>query len=127
VYVWSVVKFSLMGKLWMGICLQSTISLKMENSMEEKSAYQEKFEARLKEWKAKIEQLEARAGQVKADAKIEYQEKIRELKEKEKAARSKLEELKKGGSEAWRELKGGLEKAGDDLKAAIEKAVSKFK
>lgn len=95
--------------------------------MEEKSAYQEKFEARLREWKAKIEQLEAWAGQVKADAKIEYQEKIRELKEKEKAARSKLEELKKSGSEAWRELKGGLEKAGDDLKSALEKVVSKFK
>jgi uncharacterized protein YicC (UPF0701 family) len=95
--------------------------------MEEKTAYQEKYEAKLKEWKAKIDQLEARAEQAKADAKIDYQEKIKELKAQEKTARSKLEEIKKSGSAAWKDLKGGLEKAGDELNSALDKAVSKFK
>lgn len=95
--------------------------------MEEKTAYQDKYEAKLKEWKAKITQLEAKAEGAKADAKIEYQEQIKLLKEKEKAARSKLEEIKKSGSGAWKDLKSGLDTAGDELKSALDKAVSKFK
>lgn len=95
--------------------------------MEEKSAFQEKYEAKFKEWKAKIAQLEARAEQVKADAKIEYQEKIKELKEKEKTAHRKLDEIKKSGSETWKDLRSGLEKAGDELKASLDRVVSKFK
>jgi hypothetical protein len=95
--------------------------------MEEKSAYQDKYEAKLKEWKAKIIQLEARAEQAKADAKIEYQDQIKILRGKEKAARSKLEEIKKSGSGAWKDLRAGLDKAGDELKSALDKAASKFK
>jgi hypothetical protein len=38
--------------------------------METKQAYQEKYEAQLREWSAKVDQLRARSDRAKAEAKI---------------------------------------------------------
>ncbi len=95
--------------------------------VEEKNAYQEKFEATMKEWKAKIEVLEAKAEQAKADTRIEYQNTVRELKEKQRSMRARLDELKESGESAWKDLRAGLEKAKDDLKAALDRALDKLK
>jgi hypothetical protein len=116
-----------LGKLVRKIASSLLTPAWKETGMAEKTAYQEKYEAKLKEWKAKITQLEARAEQAKADAKIEYQEQIRALKEQEKKVRSQLEKIRQSGGETWKELKGGLEKAEDELKAALDKAASWFR
>ena len=95
--------------------------------MEEKKAYQEKYEAKLKEWKARIQLLEAKAEQVKAESKIEYQNMVQELKAKQQAMHGKLDELKASGESAWKEMRSGLEKAKDELKGALDRAVDRFK
>jgi len=48
--------------------------------MNKKEAYQEKFDAQLREWSAKIDELKAKADQAKAEAKIEYYEQIEALR-----------------------------------------------
>jgi hypothetical protein len=48
--------------------------------MSEREVYIEKMAAKLKEWDAKIEKLEAKARNAKADVKKEYDEQIREMK-----------------------------------------------
>ena len=48
--------------------------------MDTKEAYQEKFDAQLRGWSAKIDELMAKADKAKAEAKIEYCEQSENLK-----------------------------------------------
>jgi predicted ATP-binding protein involved in virulence len=95
--------------------------------MNKKEAYQDKFDAQLREWSARIEELKAKADKATAEAKIEYYEQIEELRSKQATAQTKLQELSNSGEQAWEELKPGLENAWEDLKTSVEKAISKFK
>jgi hypothetical protein len=95
--------------------------------MEEKNLYREKFEAKLKELKAQIDVIEAKAAQVKAESKIEYQKQMEELRRKREAVGHRLEEIKIASGEAWKDLKGGMEKGMDDLKQGIDQAMDRFR
>lgn len=95
--------------------------------MEDKDLYREKFEAKLKEVKAQIDFLEAKADQVKAESKIEFKQQIQSLRQKRDAIGNKLDQLKQSSGEAWKELKAGLESATEDLKGALGKAMDQFK
>lgn len=95
--------------------------------MSEKQAYLKKLEAQLKEWRAKIDAFEAKAQKAKADTRIEYNKKIKDLKTKMSVAMGKLNELKNSSEAAWEEVKRGVETAWKDLKDAFSDASSKFK
>ena len=92
-----------------------------------KRAYQEKVEAQLKEFAAKIDVLAAKAEQAKAEAKVKYNKQIEGLRAKQEAVRQKLQSLKEPGAEAWGDLKKGIDSALADLKVAVQSAVSRFK
>ncbi|RJP65891.1 MAG: coiled coil domain-containing protein [Candidatus Abyssobacteria bacterium SURF_17] len=94
---------------------------------QERKAYREKMEAQLKEWSAKIDLLKAKADKAGAEAKIEYHQRINELRQKKEIMRGRLEELKEASGEAWDSLKSGVQKARDDLKKGVESAIAKFK
>lgn len=91
-----------------------------------KEAYQEKIEAQLKEWSARLTELKAKADQATADAKLEMHKQIDDLRARKEAAQQKLNDLKATGSEKWENLKAGSEKAMEDLKDAWEKIKSRF-
>lgn len=92
-----------------------------------RDAYIEKMEAQLREWNAKIDQLKAKGDIAKADAKVKYYKKVKDLTEKSEGMRRRLDEMKVSGIEAWDELKLGLEKAWIDLKSALDRATETFK
>ncbi len=94
---------------------------------EKRKAYEEKFDAQLKEFSAQIALLKARADKGKAEAKIEYYKTVEALQQKQDEAMKKLHELKSAGDEAWEDLKTGAENAWDEVKAAFYGAASKFK
>ena len=81
-----------------------------------KEAYQEKIEAELQEWNARINELKARAATAKADAKFDLYNRIDILRAKLEAVQAKLQELKQGGVEKWESLKADTERGLDDLK-----------
>lgn len=91
-----------------------------------KEAYQQKMEAQLKEWSAKIDLLKAKADKAEAGAKVEYYKQIDELRVKAEAAQTKLQQVKEAGEEAWETFKDGAEKAWAELKKAVESASAKF-
>lgn len=95
--------------------------------METKDAYKARIDAQLKEWGAKIAELQAKAEAAEASARIEYLKQVEALRMKKEKTQLKLEELKKAGDEAWETLKAGVEQAASDLKDSINSAVSKFK
>lgn len=94
--------------------------------MSEKSAYRQKLEAQLDQWRAEIDKLEAKAVEAGADARAEYEERVKALQGQQDAARAKLGELDEASGEAWKELKSGIEKAWDNLGNAVENAKEKL-
>ena len=95
--------------------------------MSDKSAYREKLEARLDQWRAEIDKLQAKAAEASADARKEYEDQVDELRKQQDAAREKLKELDKASDDAWEDLKDGFEKAWDNLGDAVESARERFK
>jgi chromosome segregation ATPase len=92
-----------------------------------KEAYQQKIEAQLDEWNAEIDRMKARASKAEADAKLEYDKQIKELRLKQQAVQEKLRNLKDAGEDAWEDLKAGVELAWESLGEAIKSANSRFK
>jgi uncharacterized coiled-coil DUF342 family protein len=91
-----------------------------------KEAYQEKLEAQIKEWSAKVTELKAKADQAGADAKIQMYQQIDQLRARKDAAQQKLTEIKAASADSWEALKTGSEKALGDLKKTWESMKSKF-
>lgn len=92
-----------------------------------RKAYEEKLDAQLQEWSAKIVLLKAKAENAKADAKIGYYKTIDALEHKQNEAKTKLQELKTAGDEVWEAVKAGAEKTWTEVKTAYHDAASKFK
>jgi uncharacterized coiled-coil DUF342 family protein len=95
--------------------------------MSSRDEYIRKMQAKLEEWNAEIDTLTAKASEVKADVKNEYNEQIESLKLKQVAARQKIEVLQHSGESAWEDLKSGIELAWNAMGEAIDSARSRFK
>ncbi len=95
--------------------------------MKSREEYIDKLAVQLKEWSAKIDELESKALSAKADVKTGYDNQIRQLKDKRDVATKKLQELKGASTDAWDTLKTGAESAWADLKNAVTTAKERFK
>jgi SMC interacting uncharacterized protein involved in chromosome segregation len=95
--------------------------------MKNRTEYIDKLAAQLKEWSAKIDELEIKARAAKESAKAGYENQVSELKKKHETATRKLQELKSTSSEAWDVVKAGAETAWADLMKAVNEAKEKFK
>ena len=95
--------------------------------MDKKEEYRQRLEAQLKEWKAKIDRLEARTSMVSSETKADLLREIEQLRRKKVVVQEKWDEIHKTSGEAWDALKEGVEKAVAELKQALDKAVSRFK
>lgn len=95
--------------------------------MNKRDEYIDKLAAQLKEWSAKIDELQSAARMAKDDVKAGYENQIKQLKDKRDTASQKLQELKGASTDAWGTLKAGAESAWADLKSAVTAAKDKFK
>ncbi len=75
---------------------------------------------------AQIDELKVKGEQAKADAKIQYQDKLAELYKKRDAAQTKFQELQQSSEAAWKEMQQGFEKAWTELNSAWKSATNKF-
>lgn len=95
--------------------------------MSNREEYIRKMKAKLEEWNAEINTLNARAEKVTANVRNEYHEQITSLKTKQAAARQRIEELQQAGETAWEDLKSGVELAWTAMGEAIDSARSRFR
>ncbi len=95
--------------------------------MSKKDAYVQKIHAKIDEWNADIDKLMAKADQVEADSKIEYERQIEFIKAKRDDMTKKLAELNKSGEAAWEDMKAGVDLAWDAFSEAVKSATSRFK
>lgn len=86
----------------------------------------EKFQSQLDEWKAQVAQLEAKAGQANADAKLEYQREVDDLKSKYAEAEKQFEEIRKAQQSASSDVMDGMTSAWRDLGDGVKKAMQRF-
>jgi hypothetical protein len=96
----------------------------MQDKLEQ--AYRENVEAQFSELRARIELLEAQADKVKADAKVEYNKRLAELREQRKDVEARLQTLGNTGRDAWQDLQEGIDQALTDLREAVKNAFSRF-
>jgi uncharacterized coiled-coil DUF342 family protein len=99
----------------------------MGKNMSKKDAFVEKLKARLDEWSAELDNLEAKAGKVDADARIEYEDQIKALRQQRDSVKAKLVEIQSAREDAWEDLQKGLDSMLDALQEGLEKATSRFK
>ncbi|MDZ4185561.1 MAG: hypothetical protein U1D97_11355 [Desulfuromonadales bacterium] len=95
--------------------------------MSSRDEYVRKMQAKLEELNADIDKLAAKAGQVSANLRSEYNEEMAALKVKQAAARQKLEAMQKSGESAWQDLKAGIDLAWTAIGESIDSAKSRFK
>jgi len=93
----------------------------------EREAYVQKMKAKLDEWNADIDKLEAQTSKVQADAKLRYQKQLSELKSNRDAAAKKLRELQDASVDAWEAMRRGTEAAWADMAKAFREAAERFK
>ena len=94
--------------------------------MSKKDAYIQKLHAKIDEWNADIDKLTAKASQVEAESKIEYQKQIETLKNKRDEIEKKATEISRSGEEALDDLKAGIDLAWEAMSEAIKSATSRF-
>ena len=84
--------------------------------MSTRNEYIEKIKNQLDELNAKIGELEAKAQDVKDDARAQYKEQIGKLSKQSKLAVEKLEEIKTAGDDKWESMVTEMEKVRDAFK-----------
>ncbi|MHB9103168.1 MAG: DUF2934 domain-containing protein [Sulfuricella sp.] len=98
-----------------------------EPQMTEKQAFQQKLEAQLREWDAKLEELKSKAQNAKTEIRADYEKQLEILASKRDMARTKVLELRQRTEGAWEDLKGGAEKAWEEMRKALDHITSRFK
>jgi uncharacterized phage infection (PIP) family protein YhgE len=94
--------------------------------MEEKKTLLEQLSAQLLQLDKELDQLNAKAGQAKAEGKTEWQELMNKLLTKKREALEKFRQLEATGDDAWDDVRAGIEKSWGELKTALSRAWSKL-
>ena len=92
-----------------------------------KQVFQQKLEAQLKDWDARLDELKAKALEAKAELRADYEKQLETLSSKRTVAHAKLQELRLRTEDAWEDLKGGTERAWDEMRKALDQITSSFK
>jgi uncharacterized protein (DUF342 family) len=79
-----------------------------------------KIETRLRQFGAKLDKLEANAGEAVNEAKIDYRKQIDNIKDKRAVVQSKLNAFKAANGQKWDNFKDGVEIAWQDLETAFK-------
>lgn len=92
-----------------------------------KQAFQQKLEAQLNDWDAKLDELKAKVREAKSELRADYEKQLEILSEKRATAQEKLQELRLRTEDAWEDLKGGTERAWDEMRKTLDQIAARFK
>lgn len=94
--------------------------------MTDRDAYIEKTKDQLGQWNAEIEKMTAQADVAKADARVEYEKQIGEMRKNRDETQEHLNKLQASSDKAWGDIQKGFERAWDGLQKSFQSAVSRF-
>ena len=105
---------------------RSRLKTRARNVVDSRREYIARLEAELEHWTAWIDDLATTLGPVSAEAKVELERQLTDLRARRERARVKLEELRAHGGAAWQELRQGVDRAWQELRQGVENATSRF-
>ena len=88
----------------------------------DKDADERKFQARIDQWKAKLDTLRAQASETQTDAQIKTQDMVEEVEKTCSDYTQALDRFRAAGSEAWQDVADGCESAWEKFKASFDAA-----
>jgi hypothetical protein len=94
---------------------------------QQKEEYLGLMKTKMEDLDRQIEGLQAKAAEVKAESKTEFDQAMNDLRAKREAAAAKYESLKSASAAAWGDMKTGMDAAADDLGNALKNAEAHFK
>ena len=80
-----------------------------------RDVYENKMQAQLDEWKARLEVFKEKADQEETNLQLEYYTLIDEIKLEMDTAHKKLQQLNQASDETWEEFKAEVETTWDSL------------
>ena len=95
--------------------------------MKSKEEYIDIMSRQLKEWSAKIDELESQVSTSSAEMKSAYEQHLLDIKNRRDAMSRKLQEIRSSSGDAWETLATGMDNAWDVFKVAFKSAKDKFK
>lgn len=95
--------------------------------MDTRQAYKDKYEAQIKVWGAKVDEIKAHAQKAKAQAKIDIAPHVDSVHEKYEAAKAKLDHLGQATDDKWQDVKKEADKVWHELEHSVEGAFAAIK
>lgn len=89
--------------------------------------YQKKLEARLREWKGKIDALDINRTDVNVANRDALNREVREMLQKKEVMKERWKALQGAGNHEWEHRRNELEKASEELKEALDRVAAHFK
>jgi predicted metal-dependent phosphoesterase TrpH len=102
-------------------------STALPETAQQKEQYEKSMEERLKKLGRGLDELNAKAAAMTAQAKRDMNQRIAEAKTKQKAASAKLEEMRKKSENKWKKFASETDAAMDEFEKAFERAKAHFK
>jgi hypothetical protein len=91
---------------------------------DQKELQKQKMQAKIDEWRAELDKLEAQARGASADARLKLDEQMKDLRSRIDEGKSALAALAEKGEEAWASFKEKAASTWDATKTAYEEGVS---
>lgn len=95
--------------------------------MSKRDDYVDTLKAQLDQWNEDIAKWEAKAQEVHAEARTEYDKRLEALRQQREQAMYQMRLLQAAAGDAWIELMRGTDEAWARMREAIEKASSHFR
>jgi uncharacterized coiled-coil DUF342 family protein len=95
--------------------------------MKSREEYIDKMAQQLKEWSAKIDELQFKARAAGENVKAGYESRISDLKSRRDKVRTKLRELRETTGDTWDAVQKGVEAAWTEFKNAFGEVKDKLK
>ena len=94
--------------------------------MSKRDEYVEKLKAQLDQWNTEVAKWEAKAQKAQANARIEYDKQLKEVRRQRDQALEQMKKVQAATGDAWVDLVRGADEAWAKMREALEKARSHF-
>ncbi|MGD1908680.1 MAG: hypothetical protein ACFB0C_22220 [Leptolyngbyaceae cyanobacterium] len=97
-----------------------------QNLSQKREIYQARAKAELDKLDARVSEYRAKLDYAEADTRAQYHDLIDQLTTQRDAIAQRFEALQQAGDSAWTDLQAGFERAWADVNIAFESAAQKF-
>ncbi len=94
--------------------------------MADRTAYEQKIDAQMNEWRAKLDELKAKAEKSEADTKIKYQKEAKDVSSRLEALKLEVDKMKNSSQDKWEELKLKVDQTARDMGTRFEEMKNKL-